>query len=103
MHTDLATRRRVLQLTYQRFLDADRVWSMALRDVKTWFPSANQPNPFTIGNPGSRIRRLYEKRERAMLQLHAARLKLRVARKRMAERSRKTEKTRLLFLTHVDL
>lgn len=100
MHADLETRHRVLLLVYRRYLAADRAWSLAPREVKAWFPSDNQPNPFTIGDPGSRIRRLYDNRDRAMLQLHAARLKLRLARRRIAERNRKTQMTRALFLTH---
>ena len=32
MHADIATRRRLLLLTYQRYLAADRAWDIALRD-----------------------------------------------------------------------
>jgi len=34
MHAELTTRRRVLLLTYRRYLEADRAWEMALEEVK---------------------------------------------------------------------
>ena len=101
MHADLLTRRRVLLLTYQRYLEADRAWKAALRDVNTWFPPTRRPGPAMIGNPGSRVRRLYEQRERALLQLDTARLKLETARKRLAERRRTTLAPRILLLTRI--
>jgi hypothetical protein len=100
MHADIATRRRLLLLTYQRYLAADRVWDLALREMKTWFPTASQPGPSTIGNPGSPIRRLYRQRERAMLQLETARLKLEVAKQRLATSRQKTQATRVLYITY---
>lgn len=101
MDADLATRRRVLLVTYRRYLDADRAWNIALREMKTWFPKARQPCPLTIGNPGSPIRRLYEQRERAMRQLEAARLKLEVARQRLAAMRQKAQGRRVLFVTYI--
>ena len=66
MHADLETRRRVLLLTYRRYLEADRAWNTALREMRTWFPTTRRPVSAIIGNPGSPIRRLYEQRARAM-------------------------------------
>lgn len=100
MHSDLATRRHVLLVTYQRYLDADRAWNTALREVKTWFPSSSQPGPSAIGNPGSAIRRLYEQRERALLQLEAARLKLETGRQRLAAKRQKAHVSRIFLLTY---
>lgn len=102
MHPDLATRRRVLLVNYRRYLEADQAWNVATREMKTWFPTASQPRPLAIGNPGSPIRRLYEQRERAMLQLEAARLKLEVARKLLAERRLKMQGSRVLLVTYPD-
>ncbi len=76
MHTDLGTRRRVLIVMYQRYLGADRNWNLAQREMRTWFPTEDGPNPLRMGNPGSPIRRLYEQREQAMFQSKAAHVKL---------------------------
>lgn len=100
MHPDLVTRRRGLMVTYERYLAADRAWNMALRDMKLWFPAASRPRHSTIGNPGSPIRRLYEKRERALLQLEAAHLKLDVAKQRMAARQRKMQEPYVMLVTY---
>ena len=100
MHTDIVPRRRLLLLTYQRYMAADRAWNVALREMKTWFPAASQPVRSTIGNPGSPIRRLYKNRERAMLQLETARLKLEVAKQRLAARQQKTQATRMLYISY---
>lgn len=48
MHADLLPRRRVLMLTYRRYLEADRAWSMALEELKGWFPLTNRPGPSAI-------------------------------------------------------
>lgn len=101
MYANLETRRRVLLLTYQRYLDADRTWSLAQREVRTWFPKASQRGLTAIGNPGSIVRRLYDKRERARLQLDIAYLKLEAAKQRLADRQRKANGSRVLYITHV--
>ena len=98
MHKDLLTRRRILLVTYRRYLKADRAWDMALRDVKTWLPSRTQPTSLILGNPGSKVRKTYEQRERALMQLEAARLKLETARKRMAVRRQKAQISRIILL-----
>ncbi len=100
MHTDLETRRRVLIVMYERYLEADRGWNLALHEMKTWFPPENQPNSSRIGNPGSQIRRLYEQRKRAMLQLEAAQLKLDVARQRLAHKRPTQNSAPLLCITY---
>lgn len=100
MHADLATRRRVLLLTYQRYIAAERAWAEAQRELKAWFPSASQPRAPIIGNPGSAIRRLYDQRARAILQLEVARGKLDVARQRLEKRHHETH---VLYITHVKL
>lgn len=102
MHADLETRRRVLLLTYRRYLEADRAWNIALREMRTWFPTTRRPVFAIIGNPGSPIRRLYEQRARAMHQLDVAHSKLESAKQRLAARQRKTKATRILLITHVN-
>ncbi len=100
MHTDLATPRRVLVVMYQRYLEAERTWNIALSEMRMWFPNESRPNLATIGNPGSSIRRLYVQRERAMFQLEAARLKLEMAKQRLSKRCQRTHGSPVLFLTY---
>ena len=99
MDVDLVTRRRVLLVTYRRYLQADRAWNTSMREAKTWFPPNSQPGPSPIGNPGSAVRRCYERRESALLQMQAARLKLEAARQRLARRRGKTQVSRVFLLT----
>ena len=101
MHIDLKIRRRVLLVTYERCLRADRAWSIALREMRAWFPDTNQPYRSTIGSPGSPIRRLYERRERAILQLETARGKFEEAKRRLATRRQKPQAPRVLLVTYL--
>lgn len=99
MHADLTTRRRVLLLTYQRYTAAERAWTMAQQEMKAWFPTTSHHSSSRIGNPGSAIRRLYDQRERAVLQLEVARLKLEVAKQRLEKRHRDTLSPVVFLLT----
>lgn len=84
MNVNLAAQRRVLLLTYRRFLEADRDWTAAIRDARQWFPASPvSASPLAIGSPRSRIRRLYEQREKALHQLGVARIKLQEAKARL--------------------
>lgn len=100
MHTDLEIRRRVLIVMYERYLEADKRWNLALREMRTWFPPEDQPYSSRIGNPGSPIRRIYEQRKRAMRQLKAAQIKLDVARQRLANKHARPNRTSFLCLTY---
>lgn len=100
MHADLLTRRRVLMLTYRRYVDADRAWNIALDDVKRWFPLNSRPARWVIGDPGSPIRRLYERREQALLQLEAARRKLDAARRRLTATRRNACDRPILLISY---
>ncbi len=100
MHTDLETRRRVFLIMYQRYMVAERTWNLAQREMKTWFPAESQPNPCTIGSPDSQIRRLFEQRRRAMLQLEAARVKLRTGKERLTKKRQRPVMTTLRYLTY---
>jgi hypothetical protein len=86
MHEDLSLRRRALIKIYVRYLQADRDWLAACRAAVAWLPTAPPAKLALIGDPGSRVRRLYEDREKARLRLLVARDKLQVARHRHAER-----------------
>ena len=63
MHEDLALRRRALVKLYRRYLQVDRAWQVAVTDAVAWLPSAPPSKLALIGNPGSRVRRIYEERE----------------------------------------
>lgn len=86
MDSDLAVRRRALGIVYRRYVEADRQWTEAVRGVMSWFPSSERLHPVALGNPGSPVRRLYDRRERAIAQLEVAVLKLKVAKARLATR-----------------
>lgn len=86
MHIELVTRRRVLLMMYRRYLEADREWDIAMRNLHRWFPEESRMGTLAIGNPGSPIRRLYARRLRALIQLEATLLKVQIAKQRMAAR-----------------
>ena len=88
MQSDLDLRRRVLLKLYRRYVTADRDWVIETRSAVAWLPEAPPEKLALIGNPGSRVRRLYDRREAALEQLYAARAKLETARQRMAARER---------------
>ena len=88
MLVELRTRRRAVALAYRRYVEADYAWNSSTQSAMSWFPDARQGHVAVIGNPGSKVRRLYRQRERAMLQLETARLTLNVAKSRLLKRNR---------------
>lgn len=98
MHADLAAKRRLLVLAYQRYIEADRSWSVAIEEMRAWFPKESPTRLSSIGNPGSRIRALYERRAKAISQLEAARIKLEVGRQRLAVRAAVSKSRPILFI-----
>ena len=98
MHPDLAVRRRAVFVVYRRFLEADQAWHDACVQMNAWFPPSVRTRAAAIGHPGSRIRQLYNQRERAIAQLEVARLKLDIAKKRLA-RQRRPGTRRVMLLT----
>lgn len=87
MHTDLELRRRLLTKTYRSYLAADRAWIEASREVQAWMPRQARLATSAIGNPGSRIRAIYDRRDRALRLLTVARLKLANAKKHVLLRN----------------
>jgi len=102
MDIELVTRRRALLMTYRRYLEADREWDIALRDLHRWFPETSRTGTFAIGNEGSPVRRLYARRQRALVQLEAMRRKLEVAKQRMAIRQAERRPTQILFIGYTE-
>ena len=81
----LKHRKRVLLSAYRRYLAADRAWVEANDMARAWVRTTPKP-VVAIGTPRSRMRSLYDQRERALARLHAARLKLEIARTRLETR-----------------
>ena len=96
MHENLEVQRRVLIIAFRRYIVADIALEMARSSAARWFPDAPARSTALIGNPGSKIRRLYERHERALARLELARRAL-----REAERSLRSQTNRPLRL--VDL
>ena len=86
MHPDLQINRRVIINATQSYTRADADWHKGLRHVAEIFPEVLGHGYWRIGNPGSRIRKLYERREQALRRLDVARLKLQIAKKRLRDR-----------------
>lgn len=99
MQRDLSVQRWVLIVSYRRYLDADRAWTQVQREARSWFP-ARKPSKVTIlGDPGSRVRRIYEAREEALARLLLVRAKLERARKRLDRQQQREGGMRVLLLT----
>lgn len=88
MQSDLELRRRVLVKLYRRYTVADRAWQVASEAAVAWLRDAPPGKLALIGDPGSPVRRLYERREDARQRLYAAREKLEAARLRHEARRR---------------
>lgn len=69
MGPDRQIYRRVLRHYYRRYLRAERALRLAQIEAASWLPSGRHRMVLLIGNPGSRMRALYERRNRAMDQL----------------------------------
>jgi hypothetical protein len=72
MQRHLDAHRRLLIMAYQRYVVADRALQAARLNAVSWFPEAPARGTMLIGDPGSRIRRLYERRDRALAHLTLA-------------------------------
>ena len=88
MTPEIEPRRRAVLIIYRRYVAADRAWRLAQREARSWFPAAARPTVPPIGNPGSRVRDLHDRRERALDQLAVALEKLHAAQRRTARRIR---------------
>lgn len=86
MDRDLDQSRRLLAMTYRRYIEADLGWVRARRAARAWFPEESQPYRWTMGSPQSRLRLFYERRQRALVQLAAAKQKFLRAKERMEKR-----------------
>ncbi len=77
-------------------MDTDLRLVAALNDMQLFFPPDRVPYRGTVGAPGSRIRRLHEERDRALLRLQSAYTKLKTAKARVHQREASRRMTLLL-------
>ncbi|KHA53128.1 hypothetical protein [Sulfitobacter geojensis] len=103
MHTDLKSRRRLLVNASQSYVVADGAWQQGLREAGAFIPDAINHNVWKIGNPGSRIRKLYEARDHALQRLVVAQLKIQSAKKRIQDRQSRTSHATLFLEVHHEL
>ena len=82
MTPELEPHRRALLTVYRRYLDEDRVWRLAQREALSWFPTRTHPSVQLIGDPGSPLRRIHDRRDRALVYLQVIRLQLQETRRR---------------------
>ena len=90
MRRHLEPQRRVLVIAYQRYLAADRALQSARATALSWLPEAPTRHTPLIGDPGSRVRRLYEQRDRALARLTLARRALEEAQSRTRQHTSRT-------------
>ncbi|KUJ73188.1 hypothetical protein AVO45_15720 [Ruegeria marisrubri] len=98
MHPDLRTRRSVVFRARLAYDEADAAYRAEVRRAAELVPEAHRRYYWSIGNPGSPVRRLYERRDRALQRLNVALVKLEAARERMAARNARLPATRILLL-----
>ncbi|MGS4947494.1 hypothetical protein ACVDG3_18610 [Meridianimarinicoccus sp. RP-17] len=84
MTFDIEVRRRALFLFYDRYIRAERSLRLAQRGARAFFPEGARPSVVLIGNPGSRMRRLSDQRDRRLAQLTLAHQRFHEARRRAA-------------------
>lgn len=96
MNDEILSYYRLLSQSYARYLRADALLAMARDDMRSVFPPDRLPYRGTIGDRGSRVRRLHEDREAALLRLQSALDKYRRAKQRAAARHAPMTEVRLL-------
>lgn len=90
MKDHLEVQRRVLLVAYRRFLAADDALRSAGAAALSWFPERPPRSTMLIGDPGSPIRRLHDRRDRALARLMLARQALEEAQNRARRRRVRT-------------
>ncbi len=88
MHSDLHTRRKLCFVAYAEYLKADKAWTSALAEASDLVPDVVGHGYWRLGDRGSPIRILYERRDRALQKMVVAHGKFKTAKTRLAEQSR---------------
>jgi len=82
MHGYVGIHRRTVLQAYHRFLAADRSLQEARSATLAWISGPSSQKTMLMGNTGSRVRRLYERRDRALERLTLLRQALNQEKKR---------------------
>ncbi|MEM9578112.1 MAG: hypothetical protein AAF999_13990 [Pseudomonadota bacterium] len=82
MHSDLRTRRKLCIIAYAEYLKADRAWTRALALV----PETVGHGYWRLGDRGSPLRVLYDRRDRALQKMVVSLGKFKTAKARLAAR-----------------
>jgi hypothetical protein len=69
MHGYVSFHRRMVLLAYHRFLAADRSLQKAQAAALAWISEPSSKKTLLLGDPGSRVRVLHERRDRALARL----------------------------------
>lgn len=67
------TARRLYLVRYHAWLEAEDRWQATIQEIALLVPSARTHPTLPIGQPGSRVRRIYDARVRAIEALQVAR------------------------------
>ena len=98
MQTALKLRHRVLVDASTGYQRADQVWKRGLVVAATYVPGAVGHGYWPIGNPDSRVRRLYEERDKALHRLNVALIKLKAAKARLEQTKKQKHLRRTILL-----
>lgn len=82
MRPELRLHYRALLSAHHRYMAADRACRIAQKEALSWFPTKQRPSVPPIGNPGSPLRRLHDRRDRSLIRLEVLRLTLHETRHR---------------------
>lgn len=96
MYEETTAHYRLLATAYRRYLDTDLRLAIALEEMQAIFPDSRKPYRGAIGSPRSRIRRLRDERDRALLRLQSSYAIYSAAKSRVEERQ--SRRVRTLFL-----
>ncbi|MBE9636775.1 hypothetical protein [Salipiger mangrovisoli] len=80
--------RRLLMKSYSAWIEADEAFRAAQRNVTGFFPGSATHLAVQIGNRGSRVRALYNARQKALEKLQLARREALLEREARRDRAR---------------
>ncbi len=93
MHAYTEIHRRMVLNAYHRFLAADRSLQKAQSAALSWIPEPAAQKTMIMGDPGSRVRQLHDRRDRALARLTLFRQAL-----SEDQRGRRIRKPRVLLI-----
>lgn len=82
MAPELEFRRRALIVFYRKYIEADDAWRLARKEALSWFPLDGRATVPLMGDSGSHLRRLYDRRDRTLSQFKAIYREIEQARRR---------------------